>query len=39
MIVEDGRRRDSVYYGILDSEWPAIKMGLEAKLARPWNGP
>jgi RimJ/RimL family protein N-acetyltransferase len=25
MIMPDGRRRDSVYYSILDSEWPRIK--------------
>lgn len=32
-----GRVRDSVYFGILDSEWPEIKAGLEVKLgaARP----
>ena len=37
-----GRLRDSVYFSILDSEWPAVKAGLEAKLAggalRPSNG-
>jgi len=32
-----GRMRDTVYFGILDDEWPAVKAGLEAKLARPWN--
>jgi RimJ/RimL family protein N-acetyltransferase len=28
-----GRVRDSVYFSILDSEWPQVKAGLEAKLA------
>ena len=28
-----GRVRDSVYFSILASEWPAIKLTLEAKLA------
>lgn len=29
-----GRIRDSVYFSILDSEWPQVKDGLEAKLGR-----
>lgn len=32
---QGGRMRDSVYFSILDDEWPAVKAGLEAKLARP----
>lgn len=28
------RWRDSVYFSIIDDEWPAVKAGLEAKLAR-----
>lgn len=28
-----GRVRDTVYFSILDSEWPGVKMNLEAKLA------
>jgi RimJ/RimL family protein N-acetyltransferase len=28
------RFRDTVYYSVLDDEWPAVKAGLEAKLAR-----
>ena len=32
VIMRDGHRRDSVYYSILDREWPAVKAGLEAKL-------
>ena len=30
----DPRWRDSVYFSIIDDEWPAVKAGLEAKLAR-----
>jgi N-acetyltransferase len=29
-----GRVRDSVYFSILDSEWPEVKSALEAKLAK-----
>jgi len=29
-----GRMRDTVYFSILDDEWPAVKAGLEAKLKR-----
>lgn len=34
MLTETGRVRDSVYYSILASEWPAVKAGLEQKLTR-----
>ena len=34
MILPDGRIRDSVYYSVLDSEWPAVKARLEGFLAR-----
>jgi len=33
MMVQGGRIRDSVYFSILDSEWPAVKEGLEKKMA------
>jgi RimJ/RimL family protein N-acetyltransferase len=36
MIVAGGRIRDSVYFSIVDSEWPTVKANLEGKLARPW---
>ena len=29
MILPDGRTRDSVFYSILDTEWPAVKVRLE----------
>ncbi len=34
MILPDGTLRHSVYYSILDSEWPAVKKRLEGMLAR-----
>ncbi|MFT7233730.1 MAG: RimJ/RimL family protein N-acetyltransferase [Cyclobacteriaceae bacterium] len=33
-IVQNGRRRDTVYYSILKSEWPEIKLKLEERLAQ-----
>jgi len=33
MITWSGRYRDSVYFSILDSEWPRVKRDLEQKLA------
>ena len=32
MITQHDRIRDTVYYSILDGEWPAVKQALEAKL-------
>ena len=32
MVSWNGRQRDSVYFSILDSEWPQVKAGLESKL-------
>jgi RimJ/RimL family protein N-acetyltransferase len=32
MIKPDGKFRDSVYYSILDSEWPEVKQRLAEKL-------
>jgi len=34
MLTWNGRRRDSVYFAILDEEWPEVKRDLEAKLGR-----
>jgi RimJ/RimL family protein N-acetyltransferase len=34
MILPDGRVRDSVFYSIIDSEWPAVKKRLEEMLER-----
>jgi RimJ/RimL family protein N-acetyltransferase len=36
---ESGRFRDTVYFSILDDEWPGVKQHLEEKLARPWTTP
>jgi N-acetyltransferase len=33
MLVWDGTIRDSVYYSIIDTEWPAVKTRLEERLA------
>lgn len=35
MLLPDGYRRHSVYYSLIDTEWPAVKARLEAKLAAP----
>ncbi len=32
MIMPDGHYRHSVYYSILDTEWPTVKANLEAKM-------
>jgi RimJ/RimL family protein N-acetyltransferase len=34
MITASGRVRDTVYFSIIDSEWPGVKAALEAKLNR-----
>lgn len=34
MIRSDGVIRDSVYYSIIDREWPQVKFGLEARLLK-----
>ena len=34
LIADNGRMRDMVYFSILDSEWPAVRARLEARLAR-----
>lgn len=33
MILYDGYQRDTVFYSILDDEWPAVKARLEARMA------
>ncbi len=35
MVTFTGRIRDSVYFSIIDSEWPAVRVRLEAMLERP----
>lgn len=32
MVLADGHVRDSVYFSIVDEEWPAVKAGLERRL-------
>lgn len=36
MITASGRIRHSVYYSIIDSEWPTVKADLEEKLTRQY---
>lgn len=33
MVMADGHVRDSVYFSIIDTDWPAAKAGLEKRLA------
>ena len=33
MIMADGHVRDSVYFSVIDEEWPAVRAGLERRLA------
>jgi len=33
MVMADGHVRDSVYFSVVDDEWPAVKAGLERRLA------
>ena len=35
MVTWSGRLRDTVYYSILDSEWPGVKAQLEQRLSAP----
>lgn len=35
MIMPDGHVRDTVVYSIIREEWPAVKAGLEARMAAP----
>jgi N-acetyltransferase len=35
MVVQGGRVRHTVYFSIIDSEWPGVKKTLEEKLAAP----
>ena len=37
MITESGRLRDSIYFSIINEEWPDVKTRLQALLAKPWN--
>jgi N-acetyltransferase len=34
MICADGRYRDSVYFSVIEPEWPGVKAALESKLQR-----
>jgi N-acetyltransferase len=34
MVSQGGRLRHTVYFSIIREEWPAVRQGLEARLAR-----
>jgi RimJ/RimL family protein N-acetyltransferase len=34
MLTDSGRKRDSVYFSVIEEEWPRIRQHLEARLAR-----
>jgi RimJ/RimL family protein N-acetyltransferase len=34
MLVQDGQRRDSAYYSIIDDEWPEVRANLQRRLER-----
>ena len=34
MLTESGRRRDSVYFSVIEEEWPKVRMHLQQRLAR-----
>ena len=35
MVLEEGGHRDTVFFSVIDDEWPAMKARLEGMLARP----
>lgn len=37
MVTSTGRVRDTVYFSIIDTEWPSVKEDLEVKLARDFR--
>jgi N-acetyltransferase len=37
VLLGTGCRRSSVYYSILEDEWPSVQQRLEGLLARPWD--
>jgi RimJ/RimL family protein N-acetyltransferase len=38
MVTASGRIRDTVYFSIVESEWPVVKARLEQMMARDWGG-
>jgi RimJ/RimL family protein N-acetyltransferase len=39
MITESGRLRDSVYFSVIDREWPEVRVALEEKVAGRADAP
>jgi RimJ/RimL family protein N-acetyltransferase len=35
MLVRNGENRDSAWYSVIDSEWPAVRTNLLQRLGRP----
>jgi RimJ/RimL family protein N-acetyltransferase len=38
LVTNSGRRRDSVYFSVIEEEWPRVRQHLEARLARHGAG-
>jgi hypothetical protein len=34
MVTDTGRRRHSVYFSVIEEEWPQVRQHLESRLAR-----
>ncbi|MEQ1685586.1 MAG: GNAT family protein [Burkholderiaceae bacterium] len=39
LVTASGRMRDTVYFSIIDTEWPAVRHTLDARLAHPATAP
>ncbi len=39
VLLSDGSFRTSVYYSVLEAEWPSVRGRLEARLSRAWTPP
>lgn len=37
LVMPGGRTRDSVIFSVIDSEWPAMRASLEARMLAAWN--
>jgi N-acetyltransferase len=37
VLLPDASYRTSVYFSILESEWPSVRLRLESRLGRPWT--
>lgn len=39
MITDSGRLRNTMYFSIINDEWPEVKARLQTLLVKPWNHP